>query len=157
MEYVGIDMHKKESQICLLTETGEVMEGRIRTEPQRFAEVLGGRPRRESVGRPVPRGPGPRGRGGAPELRADVCHADSEGQDRSAGRPGPAILPRLEAGIRVADIGCGTGYCMTLMVTATPTPRYSPRTVAARRTGVPPAKSGTEGTRRETSYALSTS
>jgi hypothetical protein len=45
MEYVGIDLHKKESQICLLTETGEVMECRIRTEPQRCAEVLGGRPR----------------------------------------------------------------------------------------------------------------
>ena len=26
MEYVGIDLHKKESQICLLTETGEVIE-----------------------------------------------------------------------------------------------------------------------------------
>ena len=45
MEYVGIDLHKKESQICLLTEAGEVMEPRIRTEPQRFAEILGGRPR----------------------------------------------------------------------------------------------------------------
>ena len=33
MEYVGIDLHKKESQICLLTEAGEVMERRIRTEP----------------------------------------------------------------------------------------------------------------------------
>src|SRR5262245_49719492 len=42
-EYVGIDLHKKEGQICLLTETGEVMERRIRTEPPRFAEVLGGR------------------------------------------------------------------------------------------------------------------
>jgi hypothetical protein len=45
MEYVGIDLHKKESQICLLTEAGKVMERRIRTEPERFAEVLGGRPR----------------------------------------------------------------------------------------------------------------
>ena len=45
MEYVGIDLHKKESQICLLMETGEVIERRIRTEPQRFAEVLGSRPR----------------------------------------------------------------------------------------------------------------
>ena len=45
MDYVGIDLHKKESQICLLTEAGEVIERRIRTEPQRFAEVLGGRPR----------------------------------------------------------------------------------------------------------------
>jgi len=43
MEYVGIDLHEKESQICLLSEAGEVMERRIRTEPQRFAEVLGGR------------------------------------------------------------------------------------------------------------------
>jgi transposase len=45
MEYAGIDLHKKESQICLLTEAGEVIERRIRTEPQRFADVLGGRPR----------------------------------------------------------------------------------------------------------------
>jgi transposase len=45
MEYVGIDLHKKESEVCLLTETGEVIERRIRTEPQRFAEAFGGRPR----------------------------------------------------------------------------------------------------------------
>ena len=45
MEYVGIDLHKKESQICLLAEAGAVMECRIRTDPQRFAAVLGGRPR----------------------------------------------------------------------------------------------------------------
>src|SRR5881296_3032839 len=25
------------------------------------------------------------------------------------------IIPRLEAGIRVADVGCGTGHCITLM------------------------------------------
>ena len=37
MEYVGIDLHKKESQICLLTKMGEMIESRIRTEPQRFA------------------------------------------------------------------------------------------------------------------------
>jgi len=49
MEYVGIDLHKKESQVCLLTETGEVIERRIRTEPQRFAEMLGGRPRARIV------------------------------------------------------------------------------------------------------------
>jgi hypothetical protein len=45
MEYVGIDLPKKESPICLLTEAGEVIDRRIRTEPERFAEVLGGRPR----------------------------------------------------------------------------------------------------------------
>jgi hypothetical protein len=31
MEYVGIDLHKKEGQICPLTETRAVMECRIRT------------------------------------------------------------------------------------------------------------------------------
>jgi hypothetical protein len=57
MEYVGIDLHKKESQICLLTETGEVIERRIRTEPPRFAEVLGGR-RRPGSGPPCRRDSG---------------------------------------------------------------------------------------------------
>jgi len=45
MEHLGIDVHKKESQICILAEGGELIERRIRTEPERFAAVLGGRPR----------------------------------------------------------------------------------------------------------------
>ena len=45
MDYVGIDLHKKESQVCILNEGGQLSECRIRTEPRRFAEVLGGRPR----------------------------------------------------------------------------------------------------------------
>src|SRR5262245_27331209 len=32
MEHSGIDVHKKESQICLLAEGGELVEQRIRTE-----------------------------------------------------------------------------------------------------------------------------
>ena len=43
MDHIGIDLHKRESQICLLAEGGELIERRIRTEPQRFAEALGGR------------------------------------------------------------------------------------------------------------------
>ena len=45
MDHIGIDVHRKESQICVLTEDGELIERRVRTEPQRFAEVLGSRPR----------------------------------------------------------------------------------------------------------------
>ena len=45
MQYVGIDLHEKESQICLLTEAGDLVESHIRTESQCFAEGLGGRPR----------------------------------------------------------------------------------------------------------------
>jgi len=45
MEHIGIDVHKKASQICILAEGGELIEQRIRTEPERFAAVLGPRPR----------------------------------------------------------------------------------------------------------------
>src|SRR6266540_6894248 len=45
MDHIGIDVHKRESQICILAEGGELMEQRIRTEPERFAAVLGKRPR----------------------------------------------------------------------------------------------------------------
>ena len=49
MDHIGIDVHKRERQICLLTEGGELIERRIRTEPERFAAVLGGRPRARIV------------------------------------------------------------------------------------------------------------
>ena len=45
MDYIGIDVHKRESQICIETEQGEVIERRIRTDRERFAAVFGGRPR----------------------------------------------------------------------------------------------------------------
>jgi transposase len=44
MEYVGIDVHKRESQICVLTETGELIEQSIVTSRERLVAVLGGRP-----------------------------------------------------------------------------------------------------------------
>jgi len=43
VDQIGIDVHKKESQLCILTEAGEVIERRIRTERARFAAVLGPR------------------------------------------------------------------------------------------------------------------
>ena len=45
MDHSGIDVHKKKSQICLLAEGGELIEQRIRTEPERFATMFGNRPR----------------------------------------------------------------------------------------------------------------
>ena len=46
MEHIGIDVHKRESQVCIIDGTlGEVTEKRIRTERGRFKEVLGGRGR----------------------------------------------------------------------------------------------------------------
>ena len=44
MDYVGIDVHKKDSQICIVAEGGELIERRVRTERGRFAEVFAGRP-----------------------------------------------------------------------------------------------------------------
>ena len=39
MDHIGIDVHKKESQICTLAEGGELIEQRTRTEPERFVEI----------------------------------------------------------------------------------------------------------------------
>ena len=98
MDHIGIDVHKRDSQIYLLAEGGEIVEPRIRTEPERFAAVLGTRPRARIVieastdragGGPVSRGLRPRGHRRGPELRADVCAADPQGEDRPTGCPGP--------------------------------------------------------------------
>jgi len=44
MEYIGVDVPKKESQICILGEGGQVVvERRVRTERDRFAAALGGK------------------------------------------------------------------------------------------------------------------
>jgi transposase len=45
MEYGAIDLHKKESQIRIVTETGEVIDHRISTTRERFTRVFWGRPR----------------------------------------------------------------------------------------------------------------
>jgi len=44
MDHIGIDVHKMESQLCILSESGEILERRIRTQRERFAAVLGERP-----------------------------------------------------------------------------------------------------------------
>jgi len=43
MDHIGIDVHKKESQICILAEGSELIERRILTQLRRFGEALGGR------------------------------------------------------------------------------------------------------------------
>jgi transposase len=46
MEFIGIDVHKRESQVCVLSEGGEVaLEQRIATRRERLAELLGKRPK----------------------------------------------------------------------------------------------------------------
>lgn len=45
MDHVGIDLGKVHSQISVLTEDGEVIDRRIRTERARFEQVLATRPR----------------------------------------------------------------------------------------------------------------
>ena len=51
MEHIGIDIHKRESQICILTPEGEIIERRIQSTRDRFTAVFAAR-------------------GGRPELRA---------------------------------------------------------------------------------------
>ena len=45
MEYMGIDVHQNENQICRLSNDGEIVEQRVATRCDRFAAVLGMRPR----------------------------------------------------------------------------------------------------------------
>jgi transposase len=44
MDTIGIDLHKRESQLCILAADGTVTERRIATNRARFATVLGDRP-----------------------------------------------------------------------------------------------------------------
>ncbi len=43
MDTIGLDLHKRESQLCILTEEGELVEQRIATSRERFTAVLGSR------------------------------------------------------------------------------------------------------------------
>jgi len=43
MDNIGLDLHKRESQLCILTSDGEVVERRIQTSRERFTAVLGER------------------------------------------------------------------------------------------------------------------
>ena len=44
MDTIGIDLHKRESQVCILTDDGELVERRIATTRERLTAVLGARP-----------------------------------------------------------------------------------------------------------------
>jgi transposase len=44
VDSIGIDLHKRESQLCTITEDGELLEQRIATTRERFTAVLGPRP-----------------------------------------------------------------------------------------------------------------
>src|SRR5919205_1750013 len=41
MNYVGIDLHKTSSQVCILTDDGELIERRIKTDRDSFDSLLG--------------------------------------------------------------------------------------------------------------------
>lgn len=45
MEIIGLDLHKRESQLCMKAEDGTITERRIVTSRERFTAVLGNRPR----------------------------------------------------------------------------------------------------------------
>ena len=45
MEHVGVDLAKNKSQVCILTEDGELIERRIPTSRAQFTKLLGKRPR----------------------------------------------------------------------------------------------------------------
>jgi transposase len=44
MDSIGIDLHKRESQLCTIAEDAELIERRMVTRRERFTSVLGARP-----------------------------------------------------------------------------------------------------------------
>ena len=44
MDYIGIDLHKNSSQVCILTEDGELIERRIKTGRESFDKLFAERP-----------------------------------------------------------------------------------------------------------------
>jgi transposase len=43
MDYIGIDLHKTSSQVCILTEDGELIERRIKTDRESFDKLFADR------------------------------------------------------------------------------------------------------------------
>ena len=52
MEYIGIDVHERENQICIVAERGQVLIERVRTSCERFAELPWPRPPASIEGTP---------------------------------------------------------------------------------------------------------
>jgi len=44
MDFIGIDLHKNSSHVCILTDDGELVERRIKTDPESFDKLFGERP-----------------------------------------------------------------------------------------------------------------
>jgi hypothetical protein len=101
-EYIGLDLHLRESRLCVLTADGAVVERRIRTRAAWFAHALGERPRARvllessTVSEWVPRcidalalhrSTRAQGNRRRPDVRADVRDPRPPGEDRPARRP----------------------------------------------------------------------
>ena len=98
MDHIGIDVHKRESQICILAEGGELIEQRIRTEPERFAAVLGGRPRARIL------------------LEASTDHVPTPEHDRGRDLRGPAAnRPAHRAWACGYGVTVNEAYLVTLL------------------------------------------
>lgn len=60
MDIIGLDLHKRESQLSITAEDGTITDRRIVASRERITAVLGARPRGDRRGS---------------ELCADACHA----------------------------------------------------------------------------------
>ena len=87
MEMIGVDLRKRESQLCVRTDEGRFMETR--------------------VGGAVPGGAGARGDRGGSGVCADVRDAVEAGEDGQAGRAG--AVRGVCGGGRVAAIHRASG------------------------------------------------
>lgn len=91
MDFIGFDLGKVSSQVCIITEGGELVERRIRADREQIGKLLGGRPKArilieastesEWVARYL-EGLGHEGGRRRHQLRPDVRHPQPQGEDR---------------------------------------------------------------------------
>lgn len=109
-EHIGIGVHKNQSQICIITSEGELIEKRVSTERERFEVVLGSYPETwilieastesewvarclEGLGHEV--------------IVADPNYAPMYGRTHAASEDGSAGCARAGGGVPQRDVSAG--------------------------------------------------
>ncbi len=106
MDFVGIDLHKTSSQICILSEDGELTERRIKSTRAAFDEVFAARPRARILVEASTESEWVAGQLGRPIAKAwnAITSASFAEKGVPAGTAGRIAIPVAAEGARERDV-----------------------------------------------------